>query len=591
MSAAMMTSTFLDLGLSPAPTGMPGAPPTVAAGGIVPDFAKAMADLLTGAAPDALAAGVTANRQDVAVGGKPLPPENVPGAVSMPTFMPNGGGCILLDPDMLPEQGADAPAGTDSDPSAPADPGEPALEPALAWLMPPVPAAPVVPPKTPVAPIVSAPIPAAAAPANPGTAQPIAPERVNADPTLPTPQPVGRDLPTRVEKSLTPATPIKTSVALNPTPIPPLGAETPVQAAPMAGDCTLPAEVPAPADPLPLDAKPTVAGSAPTTPAPAAPKDRTARVAPTIVPLPTMPIATAPGAAPAIAGTPLPAAQPAPARPAEAASQDAAAVATVEAQLAASPWLQRRVIAPGKPAPAPITTTPREPLAAIPEAQLRAAATQRIEIRPVTAPTPDVGSTLAAAAAIRATPALTPTLIDTPTGSVSSSPLDAGILAPIAAGAPAAAPVTAPQQAGIDLTRDPGLHHMIDRIEQLRDAFDARDTRIRLIPDALGPVDISVRRDAASDSVQVHFTAAEAGTRQLIADAQHRLVELADSRGVRIERATVDSGSTNSSGQQAWSGNEQSRPQQQQAQTAPQHRAPTRAARDAEPESTDKRIA
>lgn len=581
MSAAMMTSTFLDLGLSPAPTGMPGAPPTVAAGGIVPDFAKAMADLLTGAAPDALAAGVTANRQDVAVGGKPLPPEAVPGAVAIPSFMPNGGGCILLDPDMLPEQDADAPVGTDRDPSAPTDPGEPGLEPALAWLMPPVPAAPAVPPKTPAVPVGGAPIPVAAAPADPAAAQPIAPERVNADPASPTPQSAGREVPTRIEKTLTPATPIKPTIALQPTPT--LGSNSPVQIAPMAGGRTVPADVPAPADPSPLGAKPAVAGSAPSASTPITPKDRTANVAPAINLAPTTP-----GAAPPTAAAPPLTAPP---RPAEPVSQDAAAIATLEAQLAASPWLQRRVIAPGKPAPAPITTAPRETLAAIPETQLRAAVTQRIEMRPVTAPTPDIGSTLAAAAAIRATPALTTSALDTSSGSVSTTPLDAGILAPIAAGAPAAAPVAAPQQAGIDLAHDHGLHRMIDRIEHLRDAFDARETRIRLIPDALGPVDISVRRDAASDSVQVHFTAAEAGTRQLIADAQHRLVELADSRGVRIERATVDSGSANTTGQQAWSGSEQSRPQQQQAQTAPQPRAPARAARDAEPESTDKRIA
>ena len=81
---------------------------------------------------------------------------------------------------------------------------------------------------------------------------------------------------------------------------------------------------------------------------------------------------------------------------------------------------------------------------------------------------------------------------------------------------------------------------MIDQIEALRDAADATDTRIRLIPDALGPVDMSVRRDG--DAVQVHFTATEAATRQLIADAQPRLAELADARGIRIERATVDGG-------------------------------------------------
>lgn len=121
----------------------------------------------------------------------------------------------------------------------------------------------------------------------------------------------------------------------------------------------------------------------------------------------------------------------------------------------------------------------------------------------------------------------------------------------------AVAPASAAQQAGIDLTRDPGIHRMIDRIEQLRDAADARDTRIRLIPDALGPVEIAVRRESGSETVHVHFTAAEASTRQLIADAQPRLTEMAESRGVRIERTTVDSGAT---------GDGQARPNGQQPQ-------------------------
>ena len=143
------------------------------------------------------------------------------------------------------------------------------------------------------------------------------------------------------------------------------------------------------------------------------------------------------------------------------------------------------------------------------------------------------------------------------------------------------APAASAHRAGIDLTNDPGLHRMIDRIEQLRDGADVRETRIRLIPDSLGPVDIAVRR--AGEGVQVHFTAAEAATRQLIADAQQRLTDLADTRGVRIERAIIDGGT----GQQA-SGEGQSRPQPQQAQ---QNRAPARAEREAAPETTDDRIA
>lgn len=150
------------------------------------------------------------------------------------------------------------------------------------------------------------------------------------------------------------------------------------------------------------------------------------------------------------------------------------------------------------------------------------------------------------------------------------------------AGAPAV-PVQAAgnaQQAGIDLTRDPGLHRMIDRIEALRDAANANDTRIRLIPDALGPVEVSVRREG--DAVQVRFSAQQEATRQLIADATPRLTELAEARGVRIERASVDAGMA-----QGWG--EPSR-QPAWAQPDPNSR-PTPAAVSADADAIDHRIA
>ena len=81
---------------------------------------------------------------------------------------------------------------------------------------------------------------------------------------------------------------------------------------------------------------------------------------------------------------------------------------------------------------------------------------------------------------------------------------------------------------------------MIDRIEVLRDDANARDTRIRLVPDALGSIDLSVRKDG--DAVHVHFTAENQATRTLLAEAQPRLAELAEARGVKLGGATVDTG-------------------------------------------------
>jgi len=96
-------------------------------------------------------------------------------------------------------------------------------------------------------------------------------------------------------------------------------------------------------------------------------------------------------------------------------------------------------------------------------------------------------------------------------------------------------------QTALDLTADSGLQRMIDRIETLRDAADSRDTRIRLIPDALGGIDVAVRREG--DRVHVRFTAEHDATRALIADAQPRLTELAAARGVRIGDTSVSTGS------------------------------------------------
>lgn len=100
-------------------------------------------------------------------------------------------------------------------------------------------------------------------------------------------------------------------------------------------------------------------------------------------------------------------------------------------------------------------------------------------------------------------------------------------------------------QSALDLTHDTGLQRMIDHIETLRDGADARDTRIRLVPDALGGVDVAVRQQG--DRIHVHFTADHEATRALLAEAQPRLSELAAARGVRIgdTSVSVDPGSGN----------------------------------------------
>ena len=102
------------------------------------------------------------------------------------------------------------------------------------------------------------------------------------------------------------------------------------------------------------------------------------------------------------------------------------------------------------------------------------------------------------------------------------------------------------------MRQDRWPHAMIERIEMLRDAADAVDTRIRLVPDALGAIDVSVKTEG--DTVRVHFNAEQAATRTLLADAQPRLAELAEARGLKLSQGSFgDSGA-----------------QQQRAPTTPQ---------------------
>lgn len=105
------------------------------------------------------------------------------------------------------------------------------------------------------------------------------------------------------------------------------------------------------------------------------------------------------------------------------------------------------------------------------------------------------------------------------------------------------APATA-QHTALDMRQERWPHAMIERIDMLRDAANATDTRIRLIPDALGAIDVSMRKDG--DTVHVHFNAEQAATRTLLADAQPRLAELAEARGLKLGQAMLGDGNTGS---------------------------------------------
>ncbi|MET4593596.1 MULTISPECIES: flagellar hook-length control protein FliK [unclassified Sphingomonas] len=158
------------------------------------------------------------------------------------------------------------------------------------------------------------------------------------------------------------------------------------------------------------------------------------------------------------------------------------------------------------------------------------------------------------------------------------------LAAPVAASAIASIPHADPQ-APLDMRHERWPTAMIERIEVLRDAANATDTRIRLIPDALGAIDVAVRKDG--DTLHVHFNAEQAATRTLLQDAQPRLAELADARGLKLSHGAVETG--------AGTGQHQQRAATPQQQPQPQHpSAPARRPRadgGADIDSTDTRLA
>ncbi|WP_404336152.1 flagellar hook-length control protein FliK [Sphingomonas sp. MMS12-HWE2-04] len=139
------------------------------------------------------------------------------------------------------------------------------------------------------------------------------------------------------------------------------------------------------------------------------------------------------------------------------------------------------------------------------------------------------------------------------------------------------APAAQAGDAMLDLRRREWAGQMVEQIEALRDAAPTRETRIRLAPEALGTVDVSIRHEG--DRVHVHFATETPAARQAIAEAQPRLAEIAEARGLKLGQTSVDTGSAG-----------QGSNPQGQGQRAALPRAPARAV-PGDTTDTDDRIA
>jgi flagellar hook-length control protein FliK len=128
--------------------------------------------------------------------------------------------------------------------------------------------------------------------------------------------------------------------------------------------------------------------------------------------------------------------------------------------------------------------------------------------------------------------------------SEAAEPTLTAIAAPAAVGS--AAPVVDTAQPTLDMRRGDWPNTMIDHIEALRDAANANDTRIRLIPDALGVIDVAVK--TVGDAIHVRFAAEDATTRARLEEARPALALIAEERGLRIGQAVVEAASANAAG-------------------------------------------
>ncbi|MBO9622034.1 MAG: flagellar hook-length control protein FliK [Sphingomonas sp.] len=298
----------------------------------------------------------------------------------------------------------------------------------------------------------------------------------------------------------------------------------------MAPITSEPAAAPAASEPgqpieLPILAKPVAHDHLETPVATSAPPRAGEQAAPRTTPWsqPSAPPVSPAGAgdAPVVPATP---AAPAPAAPAPAPGS-APMVAALQQQPASAP----------QPIPAREPGAPADQARSVVALAPAAPAPARAETQPTAA-------VIAAAFSTPEVPAPLRRTAEEPSITLAPQPLDAGLQPHQQVRALAQA-----DGAPIDMRRQEWTGQMIERIEAMRDASPVRDTRIRLAPDALGNVDVAIRHEG--DRVHVHFTAETPAARQMLTEAQPRLTELAEARGLKLGQTSVEGGAAGQGGQ------------------------------------------
>ncbi|WP_267434284.1 flagellar hook-length control protein FliK [Sphingomonas sp. GM_Shp_1] len=134
---------------------------------------------------------------------------------------------------------------------------------------------------------------------------------------------------------------------------------------------------------------------------------------------------------------------------------------------------------------------------------------------------------------------------DRATLTVAGAAADPVALAATDGARPVVAATATADHAPLDMTQHHWPQAMIDRIDRMREDAATADTRIQLSPDALGGIAVAIRRD--DDRTHIHFTAEQAHTATILADAHATLAQLAEDKGMRLGSMAVQAGATGGS--------------------------------------------